>query len=106
MVSYQALFSLSVNKNVVYLSGAKNMFLHDMRFLYLDLMSCFHAVYTTFLNKLLFKERICSPFVPFRVAPMRIEKNFKWHSIEKPLKYISLFKKPNFDAAKIKCLTV
>ena len=57
---------------------------------------CFHADKTTSLKGLLLKERICSSlknmlpigsiFFPLRVAPMRIENNFKWHKIEKPPK--------------------
>ena len=49
---------------------------------------------------------------PLRVAPLRIENNFKEHWIEKPPKkiklrqYISLLNSPNFDAANIKCCTV
>ena len=49
---------------------------------------------------------IGSIFFPLRVGPMRIENNFKVHSIEKLRQYVSLLKSPNFDAANIKCFTV
>ena len=53
---------------------------------------------------------IGSIFFPLKVAPMRIENNFKGHLIEKPPKLnyanMSLLKSPNFAATNIKWFTV
>ena len=46
VVSYQALFRLSVYKiPAVYLSGAKNVFLHDTRLWFPDYLSVFQALF-------------------------------------------------------------
>ena len=49
---------------------------------------------------------IGSIFSPLRVAPMRIDTNFKGLSIEKLRQYTNLLKSPTVDAVNVKCFTV